>query len=193
MTSKKELNALKKEFKALEKKLDKFLKAIEKSGTKATKQSRAKTVKVTATDQVLNIINRSKKGVNTATLMKKTGFNQKKVTNILHRTFKTGKIQRADKGIYVGVETKAPEASKEKAVKAKPDVKEPLKMGATKLTATDQVLEIVNTAKMGVDIITIKENTGFEDKKVRNIIFRATKEGKIQRAERGVYVGVKQD
>ena len=125
--------------------------------------------------------------------MKKTGFNQKKVTNILHRTFKMGKIQRADKGIYVGVETKAPEASKEKAVKAKPDEKEPLKLGATKLTATDQVLEIVNTAKMGVDIITIKENTGFEDKKVRNIIFRATKEGKIQRAERGVYVGVKQD
>ena len=207
MTTKKELNALKKEIKALERKLDRFLKTVEKSGAKATKPSKAKAVKVpskkapakkkatevTATDQVLNIINRSKKGVNTATLMKKTGFNQKKVTNILHRTFKMGKIQRADKGIYVGVETKAPEASKEKAVKAKPDVKEPLKMGATKLTATDQVLEIVNTAKMGVDIITIKENTGFEDKKVRNIIFRATKEGKIQRAERGVYVGVKQD
>jgi hypothetical protein len=35
--------------------------------------------------------------------MKKTGFNQKKVTNILHRTFKAGKIKRADKGIYVGV------------------------------------------------------------------------------------------
>jgi len=51
----------------------------------------------------LNVINRSKKGVDTATLMKKTGFNQKKIANILHRTFKAGKIKRADKGIYVGV------------------------------------------------------------------------------------------
>ena len=115
MTSKKELTALKKEFKTLERKLDKFLKAIEKSGTKATKQSRAKTVKatakktpakkktvkVTATDQVLDIINRSKNGVDASTIKKKTGFDDKKIRNILFRTFKQGKTQRADKGIYV--------------------------------------------------------------------------------------------
>jgi hypothetical protein len=35
--------------------------------------------------------------------MKKTGFNQKKVTNILQRTYKQGKIKRADRGVYVGV------------------------------------------------------------------------------------------
>ena len=93
MTTKKELNALKEEIKALERKLDKFL--------KATKQSRAKTVKVTATDQVLNIINRSKNGVNASTIKKKTGFDDKKIRNILFRTFKQGKTQRADKGIYV--------------------------------------------------------------------------------------------
>ena len=59
--------------------------------------------RVTATDQILNIINRSKKGVNTATLMKKTGFDQKKVRYILQRTFKQGKIKRVDRGIYIGV------------------------------------------------------------------------------------------
>ena len=59
--------------------------------------------RVTATDQVLDIINRSKKGVNTATLMKKTGFDQKKVRNILQRTYKQGKIKRAERGIYIGV------------------------------------------------------------------------------------------
>ena len=64
--------------------------------------AKKKTVKVTATDQVLEIIKRSKKGVDAATMMKKTGFNQKKVTNILQRTFKAGKIKRAAKGIYVG-------------------------------------------------------------------------------------------
>ena len=58
---------------------------------------------VTATDQVLKIINRSKKGVNTATLMEKTGFDQKKVREILQRTYKQGKIKRAARGIYIGV------------------------------------------------------------------------------------------
>ena len=111
MTTRKELTALKKEFKAMDKKLEKFLKTIEKGKTTAPKAKAAKekapaekkATKVSATDQVLNIINKSKKGIDTAALMKKTGFNQKKITNILHRTFKAGKIKRADKGIYVGV------------------------------------------------------------------------------------------
>ena len=121
MTIKKELTAMKKDITAIGKKMEKLLKAVEKS-EKATpaKASKAKavkaksvkkapkapakkkTVKVTATDQVLKIINGSKKGVNAAALMKKTGFNQKKVTNILQRTFKAGKVKRAAKGIYVG-------------------------------------------------------------------------------------------
>ena len=120
MTIKKELTAMKKDITVIGKKLDQLLKAVEKSETKVTNASKAKAVKaksvkkapkatakkkavkVTATDQILNIINRSKKGVDTATLIKKTGFDQKKVRNILQRTFKQGKIKRADKGIYVG-------------------------------------------------------------------------------------------
>jgi hypothetical protein len=75
-----------------------------KAAQKAPKASaKEKTVKVTATDQVLNIVNGSEKGVDAATLVKETGFNQKKVTNIIQRTLKLGKIQRADRGIYVGV------------------------------------------------------------------------------------------
>ena len=67
-----------------------------------TKKAPVKAAKKTDTDKVLEIINRSKKGVDTATLMKKTGFNQKKVRNILNRTYKQGKITRVEKGIYVG-------------------------------------------------------------------------------------------
>ena len=119
MTMKTELTAMKKDLTAISKKLDNLIKAVEKSGkatvakapkakaVKATPAKKApakkKTVQVTATDQVLKIINRLKKGADTATLMKKTGFDQKKVRNILNRTFKQGKIKRADKGIYVGV------------------------------------------------------------------------------------------
>ena len=78
-------------------------KAAKKAPAKAAKKAPAKGGKQTDTDKVLGFINRSKKGVDTATLMKKTGFDQKKVRNILHRTFKQGKITRAEKGIYVGV------------------------------------------------------------------------------------------
>ena len=68
----------------------------------ATKKAPAKPAKKTDTDKLLAFINRSKKGVDTATLMKKTGFDQKKVRNMLNRTYKQGKITRVGKGIYVG-------------------------------------------------------------------------------------------
>jgi predicted transcriptional regulator of viral defense system len=69
----------------------------------ATKKTPAKKkpAQLTATDQVLKIIKRSKKGINIKILMEKTSFNQKKITNILQRTYKQGKIKRAGKGIYV--------------------------------------------------------------------------------------------
>jgi predicted Rossmann fold nucleotide-binding protein DprA/Smf involved in DNA uptake len=119
---KNDLQALNMDIKALERKMEKLIKEFDKGKkAKVTKKVKAKparlkttkrapmkkapakskTAKLTATDQVLKIINRSKKGVNIKTLMKKTGFNQKKVTNILQRTFKQGKIKRVGKGIYV--------------------------------------------------------------------------------------------
>jgi predicted transcriptional regulator of viral defense system len=67
------------------------------------KKSPVTAAKKTDTDMLLAVINRYKKGVDTATLMKKTGFNQKKVRNMLNRTYKQGKITRVGKGIYVSV------------------------------------------------------------------------------------------
>jgi putative endonuclease len=124
MTIKQDLKALQNEFKALSKKVEKLIAVAGKSekpkvakkttaksiNAKTTKKSPApaqkapakkKTAQLTATDQVLEIINGSKNGVSIKTLMIKTSFNQKKVTNILQRTFKQGKIQRVGKGVYV--------------------------------------------------------------------------------------------
>jgi hypothetical protein len=107
--SKKDLQALNKDIKALEKKMEKLIAAAGKdSKAKNAKNAperkapaKKKPAKQTATGQVLEIINRSKKGVNIKTLMEKTSFNQKKITNILQRTYKQGKIKRVAKGIYV--------------------------------------------------------------------------------------------
>jgi hypothetical protein len=58
---------------------------------------------------------------------------------------------------------------------------------AKKLTATAEVLKVIKGYKKGVDIPTLKKKTGFGDTKIRAIIHRATKEGKIKRLSRGVY------
>ena len=81
----------------------KYVKTKTKAKAVISKKAPVKAAKKTDTDKLLEIINRSKKGVDTATLMKKTGFNQKKVRNMLNRTYKQGKITRVEKGIYVGV------------------------------------------------------------------------------------------
>ncbi len=112
MTIAQDLKALNKNIQALGKTLDRLLKAVEKeekpkaTPTKKVPAQKApakrKAAEPTATDQLLKIIRASKKGVDAPTLVKKTGFNQKKVRNILFRTFKQGKIKRLSKGIYTG-------------------------------------------------------------------------------------------
>ena len=118
MTIAQDLKALNKNIQALGKTLDSLLKAVEKDEkpkAKPTKKilakkapakkapAKKKAAQPTATDAILKIIKASKKGVDAPTLVKKTGFNQKKVRNILFRTYKQGKIKRLDKGIYTGV------------------------------------------------------------------------------------------
>ncbi len=120
---KKDLQALNKEIKALSKKMETLIKEFDKSKkvkvakkvtTKSVKAKTTKrvptkkvpvkrrTAKLTATEKVLRIIMGRKRGVDVATLRKKTGFDDRKITNILHRAFKAGKIKRIDRGIYVG-------------------------------------------------------------------------------------------
>jgi hypothetical protein len=62
---------------------------------------------------------------------------------------------------------------------------------APTITATEQILKIVRRSRKGVDVPVLKAKTGFDDKKVRNIVFRASKEGKIKKVGRGIYVGAK--
>lgn len=78
------------------------VKTTRKAVAKKKGAAKKKTATVTATDQVLKIIKRSKKGVDAPTLMKKTGFEDKKIRNILFRSSKQGKIKKAGRGIYVG-------------------------------------------------------------------------------------------
>ena len=85
--------------------------------------------------------------------------------------------------------TKKRAVKKAKTVKKAPAKKAVAKKKATQLTATDKILQIVKRSKKGVDVPTLKKKSGFDDKKVRNIVFRASKEGKIKKSGRGMYIG----
>ena len=120
---KKELQSVKKDLSALAKRVDKLVAALQKADAKpkkaapkkdvAKKAAPKKTVakkaapkkaaakKATAADTVYDAIAKLKNGADTAGLMKKTGFNQKKVANIIFKLKKQGKITSPKKGLYV--------------------------------------------------------------------------------------------
>lgn len=91
---------------------------------------------------------------------------------------------------------KAQDAKRQKA-KAKPKTtrkapakkKVPARRKAAKLTATGRVLKLIKQSKKGTDVPTLMKKTRYDERKVRNILFRAFKQGEIKRAGRGLYVG----
>ena len=56
------------------------------------------------------------------------------------------------------------------------------------VTASDHVLEIVRRYQDGIGFAEIQLQTGYGEKKLRNIIFRLNKLGKIKRKQRGIYI-----
>ena len=79
------------------------------------------------------------------------------------------------------------------AARAKPEKRAPVRKKirvhkARKETATDEVLRIIKGHKKGIDTSKLKKETGFADSKLRMIVYRVYKQGKIKRIARGVYV-----
>ena len=119
---KKNLQTVNREIKALSKKVDRMIvtvgklekpkvvkaKSVKKVAVKkapvkkvAVKKPAAKKTTKTAIDTVMAIIRRSKKGVNTATLMGKTGFNKRKIYDNVKILKKRGKIKSEGRGVYL--------------------------------------------------------------------------------------------
>lgn len=67
------------------------------------KTAARKATKVSPVDAVLSTVRRSRKGVDTSTLRNKTGFDAKKIWNIISRLKKQGKVKSEKKGVYVKV------------------------------------------------------------------------------------------
>lgn len=58
----------------------------------------------------------------------------------------------------------------------------------TTATASDKVLDVIKRFKQGASFADIQNRTGYDDKKLRNIIFRLNKTGRIKRKLRGIYI-----
>jgi len=114
-------------------------------------------------------------------------------------------MSNAFKGLSEGIEKLVVKVDKPEAVKvvkkprrkvaakAKPKKRTPVRKKIVvpkpkKVTATDEVLQIIKRHKRGINITKLKDKTGFADSKLRAIVSKAYKQGKIKRKARGVYV-----
>ena len=122
----------------------------------------------------------------------------KELKALIRKTEAMGKqVAELEKGqAKAKVKAKPKKASAKKAparkkiiAKAKTAKKAPAKKKAAAPTATDQVVNIIKRSKKGVDVPALMKKAGLGERTVRNILFRAGKQGKIKRADRGVYVG----
>ena len=114
MNLKKDLQGVNKELMTLAKKVEKLIVAFDKlqkpKAAKKAKPAKAAPVKKTGVQKtkmlpaheiVFSLIKRSTKGVDTAALIGKTGYNQKKIFNVIYKLKQQGKIKSVHKGIYV--------------------------------------------------------------------------------------------
>lgn len=107
------------------------------------------------------------------------------LTNTTQRMIKSvEKFEKEQAARKTKAKTKAKPVRKASAGKKPAPKKKPAAM-----TASDRVLQIIKRSKKGVDVPTLVKKSGLEDKKVRNIVFRAVKNGKIKRTGRGIYAG----
>jgi uncharacterized Zn finger protein len=109
-------------------------------------------------------------------------------------TMSSGKIAESDLSGMFGIDMEEPmdldlpKTTKKARAKA-PIKKSAAKRKTTELTDTAQILTIIKRSKRGLNVATLRQKTGFDEKKIRNVIYKAFRQGIIKRAGRGIYLG----
>jgi len=81
----------------------------------------------------------------------------------------------------------AAHGKKKRVIVPNPDGRNGLQ-GKVVATASDEVFNVIKHFNNGTGFPEIQDRTGFGDKKIRNILFRLNKLGKIRRKSRGIYI-----
>ena len=100
--------------------------------------------------------------------------------------------ERSDKIVERLVKLEGRPTEKPKARKRVKDPEKEIIKKARNQTALVKVLAVIENSKGGVDTALLKKKTGLEEIKIRNVIFRLKKQGKIKSMGRGVYVIAKE-
>lgn len=94
------------------------------------------------------------------------------------------KVEKLDKPVASKKpRSKALPKAKKPRAKALPKAKKP-----KKVSDSDAVLAIIKRFKKGVDGATLRKKTGFEGRKIRDIIYRLKKRGEIKVKGKGIYL-----
>lgn len=102
---KKDVQALSKSLEEVSKRTERLIIKLEKlEKSPARPKARRTSAKGTASDAILAIIKRSRKGVDSVTLQKKTGFDNQKIRNNIYQLSNRGVIKRVSRGVYISAE-----------------------------------------------------------------------------------------
>ena len=58
----------------------------------------------------------------------------------------------------------------------------------SKTTAVARVLGLIEKSQNGINTATLMEKTRFDKKKIQNLVFKLTQQGKIKSVSKGLYV-----
>ena len=85
----------------------------------------------------------------------------------------------------------ASKKAKARSATGKPGAKTPPKKASPKTrdrSLFDTVVGIIKRSRKGITAAGIREKTGLDDKQIRNIVYKAKKQGRIKNLKRGVYI-----
>jgi hypothetical protein len=97
-------------------------------------------------------------------------------------------VQRINSKLERATIAKSSPASPKVSAGKKDPSRKPVVKKIKKESPKVEVLKTIKSHKKGIDIATLIKITGFADSTVRNVVYRAAKEGTIKRVRRGVYV-----
>jgi len=101
------------------------------------------------------------------------------------------KVANKAEEIAAKLDTQAKSSPKLAAAKAKPVkavAKKVSRQTAEQPTAVDAVFGIIKRSKKGADMAATKQKTGYDNKKIHNLVYKLKKQGKIKSQVKGVYV-----
>ena len=102
------------------------------------------------------------------------------------------KVANKAEEIAAKLDTQAKSSPKQAAAKAKPakTVAKKVSKKTAQPNAADTVYKVLARLKKGANMAAIRQKTGYDNKKIHNLIYKLKKQGKIKSETKGVYVKV---